>query len=88
MEKLLEQIDALLAELALQPCNRESLEWYLQNNLTSLRRDLVSAPTPHAFNNATTAFSRFCTESMDWNTELFRRCTAITELAFRVSKER
>lgn len=87
MNPLLERIDALLAELASQPSARESLEWYLQNNLNSLRRNLVSAGTKRDITNAARAFTRFCTESMDWNTELYRKCTVITELAFRLGKE-
>lgn len=88
MEPLLERIDALVAELAGPPGARESLEWYLRNNLNSLRRDLVSARTKRDITNAARAFTRFCTDSMDWNTELYRKCTVITELAFELGKER
>jgi len=86
MGELLESIDKVLGLLAQNAPTRESLEWYLGNNLRSFREALVSARTRLDVENATRALSRFCTESMEWDSELFRECTRIEEKGFALAK--
>jgi hypothetical protein len=86
MRELLESIDRVLGRLAQGAPPRESLEWYLANNLGSYRDALLSAKTRIDVENATRALSRFCTESMEWDSDLFRECTRIQEEGFALAK--
>jgi hypothetical protein len=86
MEQLIELVDALLHEISAREIARESLEWYLRNNLEVFKREVLSSATPRDLENAARALSHFCTESMEWDSELFRACTRITGLAKRMSK--
>jgi hypothetical protein len=86
MRELLESIDAVVNRLAQGTPARESLEWYLGNNLRSYREALQKAKTRRDVENATRALSRFCTESMEWSSELFRECTRIQEAGFALAK--
>ncbi len=86
MRELLESIDKVLSRLAQGTPMRESMEWYLGNNLRSYRDALQNAKTRRDVENATRALSRFCTESMEWDSELFRECTRIQEEGVALAK--
>jgi hypothetical protein len=87
MQELIEAIDSLLSRLSEQSREKESLEWYLHNNLVDYKSALQCAETRQEIENATRALIRFCTESMDWDNELFRACTAITNQGIRIAKK-
>jgi hypothetical protein len=86
MHQLIDLVDALLREIAGRAVARESLEWYLRNNLEDFRRKALGSPAPRALEGAARALSHFCTDSMEWDSELFRACTRITDLAARLAK--
>lgn len=72
-------IDALLERVGEKADVKESVEWYLRNNLNDYKRALQSNASFQEIENATRALTRFGTESMDWNTSLYRDCCAITD---------
>lgn len=59
------QIDALIKELKSTFPKKESLEWYLLNNLTKYSESVSKANTKEDIKRATKIFSRFCVETMD-----------------------
>jgi hypothetical protein len=85
-QSVIESIDALMAKLQSEKLQKDSLEWYLVNNLRTYKDALLVATEGREVERATHALSRFCTESMDWNTELFRECTAITTKGMRLAR--
>ncbi|MBI2779500.1 MAG: hypothetical protein HYX62_06945 [Gammaproteobacteria bacterium] len=85
-QSVIESIDALIAKLELEKPQKDSLEWYLMNNLRAYRDALLAATEGREVERATHALSRFCTESMDWDTEVFRQCTAITTKGMRLAR--
>ncbi len=85
--QLIIEVRSFLNALAVQQPKQESLEWYLANNLEDYLKDLEEAQKPNEIKVATKILSRFCIESMDWDTPLFKRCTKITELGLKVSKQ-
>jgi hypothetical protein len=86
MQELIAAIDTLLELLSQKPRERESLEWYLANNLDDYKRAVQDASDKGGIEDATRALNRFCTESMDWDNDLFRRCSEIVNLGFKLSK--
>ncbi len=85
--KLISEVEVLLSELDVQQPQQESLEWYLKNNLYDYLQDVEKTNNANDLKIATKILSRFCLESMDWDTPLFKRCTKITELGLKVSKK-
>lgn len=85
-QSVIGSIDALMVKLELEKLQKDSLEWYLVNNLRAYRDALLTATEGREFEKATHILSRFCTESMDWNTELFLECTAITTKGMRLAR--
>jgi hypothetical protein len=91
MSELKENLGCQLAELldemeSLKPIG-ESLEWYLINQIKKLISALGDAKSTQDIQNCVGVFSRFCTESMDWDTDLYRKCTEITALGFKLAKQ-
>jgi hypothetical protein len=87
MDQLRELTDAILSELKEAAPARQSVEWYLANNLEVFREVLLKNPNRAELAAATAALSRFCTDSMEWKSELFGRVTKITDLGARLSKK-
>ena len=86
MSDPIQLIDALLKRIGDKSDVKESLEWYLRNNLSDYKRVLQSGESAQEVENATRALVRFCTESMDWNTPLYRECCAITDAGTKQAK--
>ena len=84
---LLEKTRSLLEEFKSSNPERESLEWYLINNLTNYLNTIDQANKPYVIKSATANFGRFCTESMDWDTALNKKCTAITEIGYQLGRD-
>lgn len=83
MEKLLEMLISLVERIELRAPEMESVEWYLLNNLNRFKEILENSPSKHEFENGMRVLSRFCIDSMDWNSPLFKAATSITEQARR-----
>jgi hypothetical protein len=86
MNDLIQKIDWVLEATAEKAAIKESLEWYLRNNLVRYKQLLQSDPSQMQLKDATRALMRFCTESMDWNTVLYRDCMAITSEGSSLAK--
>lgn len=83
MKKLLEMVDDLISNLEARAPARESVEWYLLNNLLKLREVATNDPSLHDIENAARVLNRFVVDSMDWGDPLFKAVTEITEQAER-----
>lgn len=83
MEKLLKMVDDLISDLEARAPARESVEWYLLNNILKLREVAANDSSPHDVENAARVLNRFAVDSMDWGDPLFKAVTAITEQAER-----
>lgn len=87
MNELLAKIDVLLNQIAPASGVHGSLEWYLRNHLIEYKNKISTNSTAVGIENATEILMRFCLESMEWGTDLYRSCTALTEQAIRLSKQ-
>lgn len=83
---LIAEVELLLKDINFQQPEKESLEWYLRNNLIDYLEDLKKIESPGDLKICTRILSRFCVESMDWDTPLFKRCTKITEIGLKIAK--
>lgn len=86
MTEIFRLIDDLFSRLEAAHPERESLEWYTINNLRDYRGTLEADSSKQEIDNATRAFIRFCTESMDWGTPLYKACMAISALGEKLTK--
>lgn len=87
MQELIQSVDLLLNELTSNAIKEDGLEWYLINNLSDYRSVLNNNPTPLELENATRALTWFCTESIDWDTDLYKVCSEITIRGMSLSKD-
>lgn len=85
-QELLIDARLLIDELEKDQPEKESLEWYLINNLNSYISALEEAATSEQIKVATHVFRRFYLESMDWDTPLFKRCSDLSKTATKLSK--
>lgn len=69
IDSLTGEIDLRIAELRGFNAPKDSIEFYLLNNLVKYRESLLSAESSQEVDNAASIFGRFCTESMDWGTK-------------------
>lgn len=83
---LIAEVELLLNDISFKQPEKESLEWYLRNNLINYLENLKNIENPSDLKISTRILSRFCIESMDWDTPLFKRCTKITELGLKIVK--
>jgi hypothetical protein len=72
MHDLVAQTDELLARV-----ERDGAAGHLRQALVRFRRAVEDAPQPTDARNAGRALSRFCTEHMDWDTDLYRQYMAL-----------
>jgi len=84
--QLIREIGLLLNDIEVKQPEKESLEWYLRNNLNDYLKVIDKVDNSNDLKIATKILSRFCLESMDWDTPLFKQCTKITELGLKLSK--
>lgn len=84
MMTLTQEIEALTAQIAGPAAVQGSLEWYLQNNLNEFASSVSNGGRD--LENASRALMRFCTESMDWDTPLYRAAVSIAESGSRLAK--
>lgn len=68
MEQLLTSVDALLSRLDGATGDRERM---LRTLLCDYRVSVAAASGPGDIRNSTAALMRFCSEHMDWDSELY-----------------
>jgi hypothetical protein len=71
---LIENVDSFLQEIELSNPKQETIEWYLFNNLKKYLSSIADTENPIEIKNATGRLSIFCTESMNWDSELYKKC--------------
>jgi len=84
--ELVKKLNALKLNLEDQGVSERTLEIYLLNNVNMFLDSLCNAKTARDIDNAASIFSRFCTESMDWNTPLYQQCSSVAEIGFKLAK--
>lgn len=84
---LIAQTNYFLIEMESLNVDHKSVEWYLSNNLKKFLHSVQTANTPFEIKNATKILSRFCTESMNWDTKLYAKCIVLTRIGFQLGKE-
>ena len=85
-QQLINQVQIFLEELKKKNPEKESLEWYLINNLNKYLTSLIIANTSQEIKIANEKLGMFCIDCMDWDTPLFKRCTEITNLGLKISR--
>lgn len=86
-QKLISEVRLFLNELEKGKPVKESLEWYLINNLKKYLEALNVAVNVKQVKDATERLDMFCIESMNWDTQLFKRCTEITKAGLKIGKD-
>lgn len=72
-------IGALLDKIGQQADVQESPEWYLRSYLVDYKRTLLRKWSSQEIEFATDALMRFCAQSLDTNSALYRECAEIAE---------
>jgi hypothetical protein len=85
-QELINKARLFMSELKKENPEKESLEWYLINNLRRYLNALDEARTAEQIKVATYVFRRFYLESMDWDTPLFKQCSNLSKIGSRVAK--
>jgi hypothetical protein len=85
-EYLINELEKLIAEHDLQKSTPNTHKWHLLNNTKKYIDALKAADTPIDVKNAVTDYGMFCTESMDWDTELYKKSSALTEMGYKVAR--
>lgn len=83
---LISKIESQIADLKNVRPNEGSMEFYLLNNLAKYRQSLASAESKQDVKNAASIFSRFCTESMDWETKGYQHYIELSEEGFSLAR--
>ena len=84
--QLLDEVKKFLTDLDIKQPKHGSLEWYLRNHLNDYLSSVEHADNPNDLKAPTRILSRFCVESMDWDTSLYKRCSLITGLGCMIAK--
>ena len=82
---LIKNIKIFIDDIEIIAPEKESLEWYLLNNLKEYFRSINDTKSSEEVKRVTQLFSRFCVESMDWDTDLFKKCSMLTRIGFHQS---
>lgn len=84
--ELISELEKVIVEYDLQKSTPDTHEWYLFNNTKKYIDALKIAHTSMEVKNAATVYGMFCTESMDWDTELYKKCAALTEMGYKLAR--
>ena len=79
MSDPIQLISTLLNKVAGQADVEESAEWYLRSHLIDYKRVLLRKTSSQEVEFATGALMRFCAQSLDASTPLYRDCVEIAE---------
>lgn len=85
-DKLLNDIDNLLqtyCSAELMP--KESQEWYLRNHLVDLKH-AVDDGSKAEVEKASRLLVRFCVDTMDWESDIYRDAAPVGEAGMKLSK--
>lgn len=80
-------ISTLLNNLSDQADVEESAEWYLRSYLVDYKRALLRKFSSQEIEFATGAFMRFCAESLDTGSSLYRDCAEIADAGAKVAEQ-
>jgi hypothetical protein len=80
-------ISALLNNLSDQADVEESAEWYLRSYLVDYKRALLRKWSSQEIEFATGAFMRFCAQSLDTDSALYRDCAEIADEGAKVAEQ-
>lgn len=83
---LIVSIESKIAELENSNTPKDSIEFYLLNNLMKYRQSLVTAESKQDVENAASIFGRFCTESMNWDTDEYQKNIRLSESGYRIAR--
>ena len=86
IDSLIDEVDSRIAELRGFNAPKDSIEFYLLNNLAKYRESLLSAESRQDVDNAASIFSRFCTESMDWGTKEYQAYIDLSTQGYAAAK--
>lgn len=86
IDSLIGKIESRIAELRDFNVSKDSLEFYLLNNLVKYRQSLLSAESKQEIDNAASIFGRFCTESMDWGTKDYQAYISLSTQGYAAAK--
>lgn len=78
---------ALLNQLSDQADVEESAEWYLRSYLVDYKRALLRKSSSREIEFATDAFMRFCAQSLDTGSALYRGCAEVAEEGAKVGEQ-
>lgn len=84
-ENLISEILILLSEIVNNHPGEETLEWYLLNYLKRYLEVINESESSEEIKKSSQIFSRFCMESMNWDSELFKRCSKLGNSGFKIS---
>lgn len=87
-EYLINELEKFIIVYDLKKSVPDTHEWYLFNNTKRYIDALKIADSPSDIKNATTAYGMYCTESMDWDTELYNKCVALIETGYKLAQVR
>ena len=85
-EYLINELEKFIAEYDLQKSIPDTHEWYLFNNTKKYMNTLKAANTSSDVKYAATQYGIFCTESMDWNTDIYKKCAALSEMGYKLAR--
>lgn len=74
MQELVTAADDLLSTIPSDGANA-----YLRHAVMEFRQAVDAAREPSDATNAGRALSRFCTDTLDWDTDLYRRCMLLVK---------
>lgn len=78
---------ALLNQLSDQADVEESAEWYLRSYLVDYKRAFLRKSSSKELEFAIDAFMRFCAQSLDTQSALYRGCVEVAEEGAKVAAQ-
>ena len=84
--KLVEKLNNLKLDLLEHEVSNGSLEMYLLNNVNMLLVSLDNSRRSEDIDKAVSVFARFCAESMDWDAPIYKQCSSLAEMGFKLAK--
>ncbi len=80
-EELLAKVKRLSAELESKKPAKESVEWYMINNLNTFEERIREAEIDDDLRVASRILTRFAVDSLDWGSPLMKSVEALSEEA-------
>jgi len=85
-KNIINALENLIIEYNLRNSISDTHEWYLFNNTIKYIYSLKTVNTPSDIKNAAITYGMFCTESMDWDTELYKECVALMKMGHKLAR--